>query len=197
MSRGGLRWGRYHSAVENCHSLSAWGEFTWAMNGDGDDGFRVKWTGDRGGYFLIDHKRDGGKYQERIDFTKTPCHYGGERDWLLCPRCNRRVGRLYLPTNIYYNQGGRIQAWRCRTCYDLTYEQRREKNLSGVMKWRADKIAQKLKHRGKFFVRPKYMRNKTFDSLVNKHNALINQADGYFNELSVKMIRRLSGGINA
>jgi len=28
MSRGGLRWGRYHISVESCHSLSAWGRIT-------------------------------------------------------------------------------------------------------------------------------------------------------------------------
>ncbi len=48
-----------------------------------------------------------------IDFTSTPCNYGGKRYWFLCPVCGKRVGKLYLlPEGRYYE---------CRTCYSLTY----------------------------------------------------------------------------
>lgn len=182
MSRGGLRWGRYHVSVENCHSLSAWGRFTWAMNGDVDEGFRVKWTGDQGGYFTIDYKRDGSKYQERISFEKTPCHFGGSRIWLTCPGCRRRVGKLYLPTNLYsdYSNGVRVQNWRCRYCYKLTYEQRRQRNLSWVFEWRAQQVKERLIEKHENFYKPKNMRWKTFDRLVNKYNTLVEQENAHF-----------------
>lgn len=45
--------------------------------------------------------------------TQTPCHFGGVRQWFLCPArgCGRRVAVLY---------GGEIFA--CRTCHQLAYE---------------------------------------------------------------------------
>jgi len=182
MSRGGLRWGRHHISVENCHSLSAWGRFVWAWNGDEDDKFKVKWTGDQGGYFILDYKRDGGKYQERISFTKTPCHFGGSRIWLDCPGCGRRVGKLYLPTTLYsnYNDGVRVQNWRCRYFYKLTYEQRRSRNLSRIFEWRAQQVAQKLIEKKNHFYKPKNMHWKTFDNLVDKWNALTEQENAHF-----------------
>ena len=40
--------------------------------------------------------------------------YGGRRWWFLCPLCDRRAAKLYLPP------GGRL--FGCRTCHRLTYE---------------------------------------------------------------------------
>ena len=58
--------------------------------------------------------------EQRIDLTRTACHYGGWRWWFVCPvvkdevYCGNRVGKLYLPP------GGKF--FGCRQCYDLTYE---------------------------------------------------------------------------
>jgi hypothetical protein len=43
----------------------------------------------------------------------TPCTYGGERAWLRCPGCDRRVVALHLPP-------GR-ERFRCRHCHQLAY----------------------------------------------------------------------------
>lgn len=65
-----------------------------------------------------------------IYLTTTPCTYGGERYWFVCPAvvngksCNRRVGVLYKPK---YG----CPYFACRHCYNLTYE---SSNLSGEMK---------------------------------------------------------------
>jgi hypothetical protein len=59
-----------------------------------------------------------------VQLQTTPCHFGGERWWFVCPlttngrACKRRVGKLYLPT------GGRY--FGCRHCYDLTYKSSQE-----------------------------------------------------------------------
>ena len=45
------------------------------------------------------YRENGGEWQpieQRIHFDRTFCHYGGERLWFLCPRCNRRVGVLWV-----------------------------------------------------------------------------------------------------
>ena len=52
----------------------------------------------------------------RADLVSTPCRFGGQRWWFICPivNCDRRVGVLYLP------YGGKY--FGCRHCYNLTYE---------------------------------------------------------------------------
>jgi hypothetical protein len=149
------------------------------MNGDEDDKFRVKWWENEAGYLVIEYNRDGSKYQEQVSFSKTPCHFGGSRIWLDCPRCGQRVGKLYLPTNLY-NGGVRVQSWRCRYCYKLTYEQRRVRNLSNIFDWRAEQVAERLIERKNYFYKPKNMRWKTFNNLVDKWDALTEQANAHF-----------------
>lgn len=177
MSRGGYRWGRPHVSVENCHSLSAWGRVVWAQTGYDD--LRVKWW-QEDGYLILDYKRDGEKFKERIYLIETPCHFGGSRRWLGCPGCGRRVGKVYLPTNLY-SGGVRVQRWRCRHCHKLTYEQRRSRNLYWALEYRVDRIAQRLISRRNRFYKPKGMRWKTFEQLVAKHNALAERsAEAFF-----------------
>lgn len=47
----------------------------------------------------------------RIQATRP--HFGGSRNWLTCPDCKRRVGKLYLPPNQ--------NRFACRHCYKLSY----------------------------------------------------------------------------
>src|SRR5262249_61760480 len=48
-----------------------------------------------------------------IDLATTRPRFGGLRWWFLCPGCDGRVGKLYLPP------GERL--FSCRKCHDLTY----------------------------------------------------------------------------
>lgn len=50
-----------------------------------------------------------------IKIVSTPCHFGGGREWLLCPEltCGRRVGSLFI------DEHHRIA---CRKCLGLLYE---------------------------------------------------------------------------
>ncbi|MDC7827331.1 hypothetical protein PQS90_19420 [Pseudomonas sp. BLCC-B13] len=50
------------------------------------------------------------QYDYAVAIGWTPCHLGGERPWLHCPRCARRVAKLY---------GGAVFA--CRHCWRLNY----------------------------------------------------------------------------
>jgi hypothetical protein len=56
------------------------------------------------------------EYSVRLDWT--PCHFGRQRGWFLCPArgCGRRVAILYL--------GGAVFA--CRHCYQLGYQSQTE-----------------------------------------------------------------------
>ena len=56
--------------------------------------------------------------RSEIRIVPTPCRFGNQRWWFICPekRCGRRVGTLYLPP-------GEIR-YLCRHCHELTYEAR-------------------------------------------------------------------------
>ena len=79
----------------------------------------------------VDETRD---VDYRIALDTTPCNFGGQRYWFICPLtvngrdCGRRVGKIYLPPNgIYFG---------CRHCYNLTYRSCKEHNsrVSRLMK---------------------------------------------------------------
>ena len=46
--------------------------------------------------------------------TSTTPRFGGLRYWFLCPRCGRRVGKLY-----------HVERWACRRCLNLAYQSQR------------------------------------------------------------------------
>jgi hypothetical protein len=58
---------------------------------------------------------------QTISLTQTPCYFGGFRWWMLCPTCNRRVGKLYL-----------FGQYKCRHCHDLTYRSRKRSRRSVI-----------------------------------------------------------------
>ena len=46
----------------------------------------------------------------------TSCNYGGKRPWFSCPKCHKRVAKLYLKNGYFY----------CRKCHNLTYKRCQE-----------------------------------------------------------------------
>jgi hypothetical protein len=80
----------------------------------------------------------GGEWEdvkEPVSLEWTPCNFGGERPWFVCPgvvngkRCGRRVAILYGPGKYFL----------CRHCYDLRYESQREDKKDRALR-RAQKI---------------------------------------------------------
>lgn len=55
-----------------------------------------------------------------FSLTTTTPRFGGFRSWLVCPRCGRRVGKLYHNT----------LRWACRRCHNLAYKSQRLPRLS-------------------------------------------------------------------
>lgn len=58
---------------------------------------------------IVSVKIDG----QIVKITLTICNYGGKRVWFICPKCHKRVGKLFrkpMAQNFY-----------CRLCNDLTY----------------------------------------------------------------------------
>jgi|GEM_PF-1234771 len=188
MSRGGRRHGRPHVPVESCHSLSAWGYFQFAqMWADRDAQDSFEWEiGEQNA--LIRFTRDGNKHTQEIALTFTPCRFGGRRVWFIC-YCGRRVGKVYLPCSMYNGRGQRVVRFRCRFCYGLTYEQRRDRNKYWTYQHRLERI--EVRWLGKitknWISKRKGQHWLTFNKWFEKSEGLVeksNQADlGYFSRL--------------
>jgi len=72
------------------------------------------------------------RIEDSIFSIWTSCNYGGERQWFLCPECNRRVALVY---------GGKY--YRCRHCHNLTYASQQE-NISDSLMRRSRKIRKRM-----------------------------------------------------
>lgn len=87
----------------------------------------------------------------------TPCHLGGERPWLHCPSCARRVAKLY---------GAAV--FTCRHCMRLNYPSQQASTRDRAMD-RAWTLRHKLgcedgpfDYPAKYIARPKGMHRTTF-----------------------------------
>lgn len=108
------------------------------------------------------------KHAYSVQLAQSPCHYGGSRSWLVCPRygCGRRVLSLYLVGDLFL----------CRHCHKLGYESQQ------VVQWdrltlKADKIRDRLGWEAGILngagVRPKGMHWRTYWRLWSEHNRLV------------------------
>lgn len=184
MNRGGRRYGRAHLPVESCHSLTAWGQFTYAQMWEDDDSFSAGWTGGDDSMDLT-FTRDGRRYTQHIEFTFSHCNYGGNRLWFRCPSCGRRVGKLFLPATLYIRdwQTGmreRTHTFACRHCCGLTYLQRQDRSKYWTLLHRADRLLERwgIEKQDKFFYKPKGMRRQRFDAVIDRWEGLIEESNG-------------------
>lgn len=110
------------------------GIINWSRNGEETGKISIQSTilgRDRSVRFIYTATdRQTGKktdYDYVIQLSPTPCHFGGERYWFICPfyshgvYCGKRVGTLYLGDKYF----------ACRHCNDLTWDSR---NLGGISK---------------------------------------------------------------
>jgi hypothetical protein len=108
-----------------------------------------------------DHWQDMA-YPVLLDWT--PCHYGGQRAWWLCPAvgCGRRVALLF---------GGTVFA--CRHCHELTYQSQRETADMRAIR-RADKLRDRMDWTPGILTppggKPKGMHWQTFERLRAAHD---------------------------
>lgn len=112
---------------------------------------------------------DGSKKSRVVEnffIDKTPCNFGGERRWFLCPSCQNRVRILYA-----------VEYFRCRQCYELKYESQYENAFH-----RSIMAAQNIRCRlggsanmsMPFPEKPKGMHWQTFAKLKTRHDNYAN-----------------------
>ncbi|PLS83441.1 MAG: hypothetical protein CYG60_21970 [Actinobacteria bacterium] len=156
--------------LESCHSFS----LRWSRAGreTGSIGGRVEGNpGDLPEGVVLSYRHRGGAGREWEDVRETvplewtPCNFGGERPWFLCPGvgCGWRAAVLYGPGRYFL----------CRYCYDLSYESQRENGTHRSLR-RAQKIRERLGGNPNmtepFPERPKGMHHDTYTRLWRKHH---------------------------
>ena len=134
---------------------------SWNMNGEPSG--NITYMANEGHLFLDFKARDYGEEEwtpvkQTIRFDYTHVNFDGQRQWLVCPRCQRRCRILY--------GGGRFY---CRKCYRLKYQSQSEDSAQ-----RAITRAQATRKRlggfegidDPFPTKPKGMHWKTYNRLA-------------------------------
>jgi len=132
-------------------------------------------------YMVLNYRqrsRNGewGAVEQFIRFEWTPCNFGGQRTWFLCPQCGKRVAILYDAGKYFW----------CRHCLDLTYACQQESRVFRMIS-KAQKIRERLGGKASlshsFPGKPKNMHWKTYRRLRGESKqaeavtwALINQS---------------------
>lgn len=104
----------------------------------------------------------------------TPCHYGGERIWFRCPRCQSRRAVLFMASGVF----------RCRGCHDLAYQSTREDAIDRAGR-RITTLQRKLKAApGSMWwtipEKPAGMHWQTYDRLASELRIAIARRDALF-----------------
>ena len=64
-----------------------------------------------------------GRYVQEIAIVSTPSNLDGLVRWFICPACQNRVGKLYLPSDE--------AVFLCRKCHDLAYRTQQLRAFNG------------------------------------------------------------------
>ena len=114
------------------------GDLTLRRLADDRPGLTVLYTaliGDGGGVVYLDYAVAGILLADAVRIATTPCHFGGRRWHLLCPRrgCGRRVEALYF--GLWF--------FACRRCHGLTYDstQSRDRRVESYFRGGFDEAA--------------------------------------------------------
>jgi|ERR1700722_1554973 len=140
------------------------GPFRWEWLADGEPVGAVRIVADSHG-LTLSYRAQERDVDQRVEFTCTPCYFGGRRTWFICPDCRRRCAVVYG-----VNDFGRFS---CRHCMKLAYESEAE-NV-------ADRLTRKMLKRermlGEDGEKPKWMRWSTYaricDEIANVEDARI------------------------
>lgn len=117
---------------------------------------------------LSDHCDEPMKFDTPIHVQWTPCNFGGERVWWLCPVCGTRCLKLYF----------RDRRFACRKCQYICHRSQNEIARDRVQS-HANKIRQKLGGQPgveMFPPKPKGMHWRTYDALMDE----LSEADRAF-----------------
>jgi len=157
------------------------GTLTWTSYGDetGSIRFQVMNGFIKLMYSIRVYGDDWEDIKEQVPLTWTPCNYGGQRPWFICPiiGCGHRVAVLY----------GAGRYFACRHCYDLTYASQQEQAYERAMR-KSHKFIKRLggdPDDDYWPDKPRHMHWKTY-------NRLISQAE-YYDQVSSHGLMQVFG----
>ena len=114
--------------------------------------------------YRFGNEGDWQSVEQKITFDRTPCHYGGERLWFLCPQCARRVVVLCSDGPLFL----------CRQCYQLPYRSQNEGKLDRLITRKhelGERIFEVYEY-GEGWGKKKGMHWKTFNRLLTEYQQL-------------------------
>ena len=127
----------------------------------------VRYSNDDG-YLALSYQLIAGDQQQlinqRIAFDYTPCHFGGQRSWFLCPECGKRVAILYNCNAEFL----------CRHCWELGYTSQQSKDEDRLIDQK-HKLGARIFERyegGKGYGKKKGMHWKRYRRLHRKYETL-------------------------
>jgi len=166
----------------------AWSTQTWSRRGEpvGTISTMMALAGDvlTLSYSISGHDRDREDVRETVWLDTTPCHFGGERSWFLCPSCQSR-------RDVLFSVNGRF---RCRACHDLAYTSTREDAMD-----RATRRIWRIQEKLGYFAgdpwhippRPAGMGRRTYWRLASRLRDEITRRDALFAFEIQAMAKRL------
>jgi hypothetical protein len=161
------RWSKEGLLAEGNNSRWIWKDYQGAVKASIDvlaldDGLELSYT--------INPRREHPKnICYRVPIVSTKCNFGGKRPWFMCPRCNRRVGKLFLKNEHFL----------CRHCNDLTYACRNESEAFRLLRKvqrTNDRLLGPAPPNELLGSRPKGMHWKTYHKIAHRIKLLDRQA---------------------
>ena len=108
---------------------------------------------------------DTGFHTYWIGLTQTPCHFGGHRRWFICPRCQKRMGCLYM----------RHGRFACRRCNRISY-QSQSGDAEDRLIWRYHTLSYKLANQKSLSPRSRARICSKFEEAAWQYDSLLDQA---------------------
>lgn len=99
---------------------------------------------------------------DEILFSKTKCHFGGDRFWFVCPTCEKQVRVLY---------GGKH--FRCRVCHNIVHNSvneskndRSARQIRKIQRALAPEIELSVFDGASWLRKPKWMKKNRYERLI-------------------------------
>ena len=117
---------RYRELIENCQSLdiSFLSKHGWTfypiyafIENDADKEFLFL-------DYSINWFRLKLEFIDKMEIDKTYPYFGGQRYWVICNCCGKRVRKLYRPESKTF--------FKCRECHDLMYQSQESNVYDGL-----------------------------------------------------------------
>lgn len=114
----------------------------------------------------------------RVVLTRTPCRFGGERQWFICPDCARMCAVIFGVS--------RRGNFACRVCQRLAYASEAESPIDRC--WRQQrKLESKI---GENLKRPKGMTRTTYELIIKRWTDIEQRKDALWWPMIARFLER-------